>query len=871
MSDDDSLDELPFLASALGAVAHDPEVERARTAIEARLLGGGPVQPIRIGRFVVLERLGAGGMGVVYAAFDPELDRKVAIKLLARARGTADEQARLVREARAMAKLAHPHVVHVYEVGEHAGQLFVAMELVAGPTLRAWWATPRTWRELLAACIAAGRGLAAAHAAGIVHRDFKPDNVIVGDDGRVRVLDFGLARPIHAPTHDDAANVVSLASPITTTLTTPRAGTPAYMAPEQLRGERADAASDQFAFCATLWEGLSGALPFPERRNGASYGGHVEAAPERPPADRMPRWIERVLRRGLSERDRFASLDRLLAALERDPAKVWAKRVGIAAAVAGMGIAFAMGGTLAPSTVPDACGGGRELLEQTWPTADREAAFAHVATLGAGFGAEVAPRASASVEGWMDRWATAHRAACEAQREGEQSSASGERRMACLDRGRAALRAMAGVMPTLAPEGVVPLQLLVAGLPDPDRCAAVHVNEIAGDAPPEADVIAQGITMLAVERSASAGVDRTAELADIVARARALGHGPVLAEALLMQGVVFIDANDGVAAARALREAVDVAIASGADELAVEAWGQLEWITARGEAVLRERPLDGRSIILQLAERRPFSASTMSLYNNLAATEPYASDPKEWRRMLERALTIARHIGPSAARTEATVLSALAFGEPDPERRAQLNAEAVGLWTVIAGPLHPRSLTARTTQAVGIADLDVAARELEQICTDYRRYHPRALAERADCEETTAAIHELRGDVEAANEATRRWVAVGYPESASFAAGMAELRYGDAAMATKLLEAELAKRTSTQKRTWWEEMFVAEAELALGRAWRRTGKAGADALIEGALQRLLADTTRVARPPNARRIALARALLDHSLPTIAGG
>src|SRR3954453_18295126 len=152
-----------------------------------------------VGRYVVLERIGSGGMGVVYAAYDPELDRKVALKLLRpdRAGAVGEAALRLQREAQAIARLSDPHVVAVYDAGTLGEQVFVAMEFVEGRTLREWLkAEPRSWSEILKAFLAAGRGLAAAHDAGLVHRDFKPDNVLLGGDGRVKVADFGLARPV---------------------------------------------------------------------------------------------------------------------------------------------------------------------------------------------------------------------------------------------------------------------------------------------------------------------------------------------------------------------------------------------------------------------------------------------------------------------------------------------------------------------------------------------------------------------------------------------------------------------------------------------------------------------------------------------------
>ena len=297
----------------------------------------------RVGRYVVLSVVGRGGMGVVYAAYDPELDRKVALKLLRPGVGssgrTLDHHARLLREAQALARVSHPNVVVVHDVGSVDDEVFVAMEFVEGESLDRWRARGRSWREVLDVFIKAGRGLAAAHAAGLVHRDFKPTNVLVGDDGRVRVLDFGLARPAarlpseaEAPIGQVATGDLELSGDVSKlpTLASQRGdgsltetgamlGTPLYMAPELYDGKPADAASDQFAFCASLWEGLYGRRPF----GAETLLGHVDAVRSGaiidPPADSpVPSELHRILRRGLDPEPgrRFGGMHALLAELE---------------------------------------------------------------------------------------------------------------------------------------------------------------------------------------------------------------------------------------------------------------------------------------------------------------------------------------------------------------------------------------------------------------------------------------------------------------------------------------------------------------------------------------------------------------------------
>ena len=358
----------------------------ARADLKARLFGA-PAESTRVGRFAVLRRIGAGGMGVVYAAYDEQLGRKVAIKLVRPGRDDPDASARSRREAQALARLSHPNVVHVYEVGEYQGQVYLAMEFVQGETLRAWQTrTPRPWQDTVAMYLQAGRGLAAAHARGLVHRDFKPDNVLVGDeDQRPRVLDFGLARvPLNRsdmslrtatdpdpdappPHHDlslqtsdrpgsqpDADEVLpragsrspapgsdpllgqgpTLASPDPARLTTPGAvlGTPAYMAPEQLAGGEADLRSDVFSFCAALHEALHGVRPFTGEQPEVLRAAIERGVPARGlrPAE-VPTWLQRVVERGLlaDPAARWPAMDPLLLALSRDPTR-WRRRAALA-------------------------------------------------------------------------------------------------------------------------------------------------------------------------------------------------------------------------------------------------------------------------------------------------------------------------------------------------------------------------------------------------------------------------------------------------------------------------------------------------------------------------------------------------------------
>jgi hypothetical protein len=295
----------------------------------------------KIGRFVVVGELGKGGMGVVYAAHDRELDRQVALKVLRAAAATDEERMRMLREGQAMARVTHPNVITVYEVGVEGTLVFLAQELLDAGTLGGWLEGRRSQSEIIATFAAAGRGLAAAHAAGLVHRDFKPDNVLLGTDGRVRVADFGLARALDTEDGLAAATRANMAraqldlsrspmSPLTRTGAV--MGTPMFMAPEQHNGERADERSDQFSFCVALYHALYGDWPFAGKTAVALADAVIEGRLQRAPrGHHVPARLRRILVRGLATKpaDRYPSMEALLAELTRPPSRA-VRRVAIA-------------------------------------------------------------------------------------------------------------------------------------------------------------------------------------------------------------------------------------------------------------------------------------------------------------------------------------------------------------------------------------------------------------------------------------------------------------------------------------------------------------------------------------------------------------
>jgi serine/threonine protein kinase/tetratricopeptide (TPR) repeat protein len=415
-----------------------------------------------VGRYVILEKLGAGAMGIVHAAYDPDLDRKVALKLL---HGERNGQ-RLLREAQAMARLSHPNVITVHDVGEVGeepdARVFMAMEFVDGTTLGAWArARERSIAELLDVFQGAGRGLAAAHASGLVHRDFKPDNVMIGNDGRVRVMDFGLVRAQgdEGPREGDDATTSALTSSVdgssgelsssrdalmSSSLLESRLtvegsllGTPAYMAPEQLRGESADARSDQFAFCVALWECLSGERPF-AGDNPLAVLFAISQGDVREPQRAMPGWLRRTLMRGLAARpeERWPDMRSLLAALADDPrvrARRWLLGLG-SLAVTGVAAALLVALWPEPPELVPPCQAVDAPIRAVWSGEQAAALRETFAASQLAYAEASATRVIDELDRWSDAWALARRDACEAtELRREQSTELLDLRMACLD------------------------------------------------------------------------------------------------------------------------------------------------------------------------------------------------------------------------------------------------------------------------------------------------------------------------------------------------------------------------------------------------------------------------------------------------------
>jgi tetratricopeptide (TPR) repeat protein/tRNA A-37 threonylcarbamoyl transferase component Bud32 len=432
-----------------------------------------------LGRYVILHSLGSGGMGVIYKAYDTKLHRNVALKILRIPSDSkisaATAQARLEREAKALAQLSHPNVITVFDVGTFRGNVFVAMELVEGQTLRDWLEIKkRSRQEMLEVFVAAARGLAAAHEAGLIHRDFKPSNVMIGNDGRARILDFGLARVAN---RDD-----SELSPLSTSITGSGGppseqpivemqhgtserlldaqltahgmvvGTPAYMSPEQHDNRGIEARSDQFAFCVTLYQALYGRKPFAGKNTEEIKENVLAGRVVTPPRGaQVPRWLQRIVLRGLEvdPEKRYPSMNALLVDLHRDVSRRRRRMAMAALAVMLVGAA-----ALVPVYLgryrSQLCQGGEEQVATVWNDAIARTMKAGFLSTSRAHAAETHERVANLLDDYGKRWVTAHTDACEATHQrGEQSEKMLDLRMVCLT---GKLRRMETLVQALAAE-----------------------------------------------------------------------------------------------------------------------------------------------------------------------------------------------------------------------------------------------------------------------------------------------------------------------------------------------------------------------------------------------------------------------------------
>ncbi len=648
----------------------------------------------RVGGYTLGELLGEGASGRVFRAWDPRLERAVALKVL-HPEVAADPRARVrfLREARAMARLAHPHVVSVYDAGEDPeGELFVAMELVRGPTLRAWLGGgERSVEEVVAAVRTVGEGLAAAHAEGVLHRDVKPDNVIVAD-GRARLTDFGLARVEADPS--PKASAETRLDPAALTRTGALVGTPLYMAPELLDGAPATEGSDLYALAVTAYEALAGVRPFEADALGALR--EALARGPRPIARRgVSRRLDAWVRAGLGARpsERPGSVRAWLdqySASERQ--RLWRVR-GAGAALGVLGLtALGMMASGARGAGPGRCDGRGEITAELGPgtLGAIEAGFVRT---GAPHAREGARWAVAELGRWGSRWAVGYARACREGASGGGLSAATAARAQCYARARAQTGALARALAAPTREGVVGVRRAVTeALPAVEACDDVRA---LGDMDPRpVDPVRSARAAMAEravgEARAALGAGafgRALEAADrAVAHGDASGWGVITAEARRLRATALRRSGRAAEAEGEARRAALRAEASRDDRGAALAW--LERVAAQGERGLWAEV----ALAIEQAEASVTRAGDPAMRASLELLRGLASSNlgrlPEARAALQRALDLRTGLGLDRSPV-LTALANVAREAGDLDRALALHTEAMALDEARDGPSHP--------------------------------------------------------------------------------------------------------------------------------------------------------------------------------------
>jgi eukaryotic-like serine/threonine-protein kinase len=655
-----------------------------------------------IGRYVILQCVGAGGMGIVYAAYDPELDRKVALKLL-RARGTKREarhatQALLAKEAHALARVSHPNVVAAYDVGQYGELVTMVMEFVEGVTLRAWIAARRrSVEEVLALFSQIGLGLAAAHGAGVVHRDMKPENVLVGTDGRPRVTDFGLALTAGA---EQTAHG--------------RAGTVSYMAPEQLEDRRVDALADQFSFAVSLHEALVGVRPFAAESRDALVVNIQRGLPARAPRS-IPRRVWRAMRRALAyaPEARFASMKALVDELAPRSRRI--ERT-LATLVAAGAIALAAYGLVHERRLEReaVCRNAGDRLSNVWGDARRqELKKAFLAETSVPFRETALASVVGALDAYADAWGRTRVDVCEATRvRGEQSEALLDARMGCLDERRLELGFLVDELARPTPKVIEKSVEATTGLRTVESCAAIRplagvtdVREIVSGA-----LDAERKTVARARAKVDVGEMRAAEteLASFLSGERAPGDAHVWAEAELLVGTARSFGDDLPKAEDNLLEAAWSAEAMGDDETVARAFLQLALVEGNLLAHKQEGERYERQAKATLARMGKPIELEIELSLRQAGREYRAAEYESAGKDAREALDTLEHQGRSQSTSAATAWNLLGVMASDQGRMAEAQ-EAIGKALAIRerllGRQHP--LVSDSLNNLGMIELSL--------------------------------------------------------------------------------------------------------------------------------------------------------------------
>ncbi|WIG94188.1 serine/threonine-protein kinase [Myxococcus sp. SDU36] len=753
----------------------------------------------QVGRYFLLKRLGQGGMGVVYAAYDPDLDRKVALKLLHADSSTDSEEARarLLREAQAMARVSHPNVIPIFDVDVWGDRVFLAMELVDGGTLASWVKEgQRSWREVLEAFLSAGRGLQAAHEAGLVHRDFKPANVLVSRAGRVFVTDFGLARPVGTLpveehlSEDSESRVPSERRMLDTPLTEAGLiiGTPSYMSPEQFRGDDLDPRSDQFSFCVALYWALYRQRPFePAKMEAYASSRRPQAQPEveateplhataplereppkpqpppvliqEPPRDvKVPAWVKQAMMRGLSldPATRFASMTELLGALSQEHRLTKRRRWVAGASTVAAGVAL-VGGVLYQQSQVCAAAGAR--MDAVWsPAAKQQVEAAFLAT-GKPFAQELAGKVSQVLDGYASAWKQQSTEACEATHvHGVQTEELLTRRTVCLARRHKDVRATVALLSTADAALVEKSVDAVHALPSLHECedeeSLAEQQRLPSDAGKRADIEKLEGQVANVKALVDAGRYPVAlEVARALeAPVLATGHLPLTAELRFHLGWLQEQHGQSPEASKQLFHAARDAEAGRADRLKVAILNKLLYVED-GQRHFTQASDWGElahATLQRLGGEPVLEADVRMNQANLAVSQERFDDA---RALLEQAKALqarALPLGhPKRARTT-FLLGGVMLDLGQPEKAAELLEEALVLTEAAVGPWHPDM-----AQRHGM--LSLTLRELKQDARALKHAQAAAQVRKATRGETSVLYAEALDEVGMCLHAMKRY------------------------------------------------------------------------------------------------------------------
>ncbi len=771
---------------ALGSANLETSLANAETLLEASdddqgtdsggaLLESGD----SLGRLEVGEILGQGAFGVVVSAYDPDLKRKLAIKLLKpevfESKSGRDAHKRLLREARAMAKISHANVVTVHDIGTVDGQVYIAMEFVEGGNLGQWLrAKDRSWQEILGVFVQAGRGLAAAHREGLVHRDFKPDNVLVNKSDEVRVADFGLVSISEkrgealASAQENVGRSMS-SGDLDLTRAGSVMGTALYMAPEQHLGDEVTPASDQFSFCVALYSAFYKRGPFPCRNykelRKAVINGEVLSVPT---SSSVPKWLQLIILKGLSVTadDRYRSMPALLEALCSDPSIRTRRRIKLAGA--GVACAAVLAGLFwSQQDRKRPCQNADASLSEVWDTSRKSAiagVFARDRSL------EYA-RFEESIDRYTTDWVSVRKRVCEATHvHGEQSDALLDRRMLCLDQKLhylqqvlAQLRSGTGV------ETLDKALTIASALPPPKGCT--DRPELMSRHPLPTDE-KQREKILVADRL----VDEAEAHLDLGAQARAIDileamlkeppdYSPTLAKATSVLGKSKMDLGDLTGAETSLRESIEHGTRAGDDRLVASSWLALMHLDGIEREDYPRGYEHGKMAGLAMVRGDAGALALALLQRSRAALLIFEGKSKEALSVL---LSITAVIESEGSQSDISVLRTTMGDAEGAERNyeAALSHYKLALAHIesVLGPDHPENIYILNNMAValkGSGDIKGARTALERSLAITERSYGDSVRAVVPILTNLGNINRRDGDLDAAREVLRRAIYVG--------------------------------------------------------------------------------------------------------------